>query len=296
MEKSICPECGQEVLPDATVCGNCGCKITVCPDCGTVYKEGQVRCTACGRVLSEEVFHGKIKADAKKIEARLDTDLRRDKTLSRIGTASGILGIALIALAVLVGYLWSKQADVEKLLNMRSRRNLCLALMSIGIIVFSLEQSVMDFIKDILGSVFMCRWIDETKFDYRQYIRMYDLTGKDKNEQTVSYETTLYCDKLAKTALFYESKKERVLLIISVIIHFLLGIGSVVSTIIWGNILFKSIFTITVTGTGNACWYGVAFYSTIIFFVLNFLWDIVLDLIISKKAKNKKKEILASKN
>lgn len=287
MEKLICPECGNAVSSDATVCKHCGCKITVCPDCGAVYKDGQVRCTECGHVLSEETLAANIREDAKKIETRIDADKKRDKTIFRISKALEVFGTILLFAPFIIFYLWIKKEDADCLATMGTTNRLCKALFCIGIIMTILSDSIMDMLKDLIGTVKLCGWVKEIKFDYREYIRIY---GKDGGE--AGLERT-YAEKLSEAALLLENQKENLIFNIMYVFRFAVAIIIIVAGSFWVDDLFNQLSAerfadITVE------WYNAAFYVAVIVLAISIIIRIAYYFIYQKHIKEKRQEILLS--
>lgn len=285
MEKLTCPECGSPVSSTATVCENCGCKITVCPDCGIVYKVGQIRCSECGHVLSEEALYDKTKEDIKKIEERLNAEGRRNKIFSKIELALKLTGLLLIGISIAVYFLWKNQSELECLATMQSRMNLCKAICGIGLIVAIVGGEFWEIFGVPFDSIALCRWIQDTRFDYREYICVH---GQNETE---TKEAIAYTYKLARTALFIENKKDKSLFNLYCVTKILIAIALIVSLICYMDGTVSQFFALRFVKIEFE-WLTAAFYPSVIFLVCYLV--VTFFSVPQKRIENKKKEILGS--
>lgn len=285
MEKLICPECGNAVSPDATVCKNCGCKITVCPDCGAVYKDGQVRCTECGHVLSEETLAANIREDAKKIETRIDADAKREKIFSRTSKVIDVFGLLFFFAPFVLSFLWRDKDDLEFLAIAETVKRVCKSSVCIGIILSVLSDSILGFLKDLIGTLQLCSWIKEIKFDYREYIRTY---GKNGGEAGLEKD---YAEKLSEAALLLENKREKLVFDLMYVLRFLVGFVIIVTASVWVDDLFNKLVLLRYADI-TIEWANTEFYVAVIVLAVSIIIRIAYYFIYQKHIKEKKQEIL----
>ena len=48
MSTMHCPNCGSQLSPNISFCGNCGTKVTLCPECQSVNSGTSNMCSNCG--------------------------------------------------------------------------------------------------------------------------------------------------------------------------------------------------------------------------------------------------------
>ncbi len=284
MEKLRCPECGEAVLPEAEICENCGCKITVCPDCGWVYKAGQARCTECGRVLSEDALDSQIREDTKKIETRIDADVKRGKSLDIVSRVIGVIGLLFLIAPFIIGQVINKKDELERLALLNTVVPLDKALWCIGLILYVPN---IEMLGELLGTLKLCGWVQEIKFDYREYIRIYGRKGAESGLSEV------YADNLSKVALLLESKKDKTVFKLMCGFRFAVAIIILIAGSVWIDDFINQLFDLNFSST-TVEWATAPFYVAAIVLGVSIVIRIVYYFIHQKRIKNKKQEILNS--
>ncbi len=288
MNYLTCPECGSPVSVGDTVCGCCGYQITVCPDCGAVYPSGQARCDVCGKVLSEEILYEKAVEDAKKVEKQIDAVKNREKTIGKIEWGLRIIGFIFEALMLVIYFLWKNQNELDAILKMSSRIDLCKGLLIIGSLFIVLSEIFSDVVKEISIPKSLANWINNNKFDYREYIRLH---GTDESAQVVG--SYMYSMELSEAALLIESSKTKGLVYFLYIFKsIMIVIADIPFTVIGFRIipqLFESRFSPV-----DIEWMDSAAVAFLVFIVISGICQLIITCIIPKLVSKKRDEILLS--
>lgn len=338
MKYISCPHCGKNVSDSANTCLHCGGNVRekptrnseqkssgdlTCPQCGTPYEAGQTFCGACGCVLSqaarqkqeESARKKQEEEDAKKIEEKIDKETKYWFLVGRSGAMIELLGFLLIGVAVILFILWKDQSYLECLASMQSRMELCKMLIWFGAIIIAGGSLFRGLFAQLIYTVTLSRFIQNSKFDYREYIRKY---GNDKDR------TKKFCtDTLTQVALILESKKEKSWFILKFIITHVLQFASAISLSIFFCTLFSHLFStqilsaeiqslLDLTGIDMSVidakmselalkldeldkfiWKKTEFIVAIGFVIAEIAWTLG-SLVNVKRIKNKKQEILLS--
>lgn len=295
MNHLICPECGSSVSIDATVCRNCGYKITVCPACGEVHQRGVARCAKCGKVLSEEALYAKAAEDSKKVEAQIGVIKKRKKIFTIISWGIKICSFICYAIAVIVYFLWQRQEyESESLLNMLdglihmdSRINTCLVLFIIGSICNVLDDVLLEVIMNVIKLNSIVDWIRDTKFNYREYIRLH---SSEESAQLDS-DSYMFSTDLSEAALLIENEKAKGLAYFIYIINSIICVCMEIPFALLAYNLIPQLFMLKFIPI-EIEWRIPEFYAFLAFLVAMFACKLVILLVYPKFINKKKNEIL----
>ncbi len=103
-----CPKCNKELSDDAKFCNDCGeqiLKTIICPNCGKPTSTEILFCQNCGVYVGEKSVEERPKPNSKK---------RKANKLPKKAVAFGMIGVAAVAVIVLVAFLFSGGSKESK--------------------------------------------------------------------------------------------------------------------------------------------------------------------------------------